>query len=142
MKRDEKKSFFLLKNVWEPPKSARRISSKCFEKNPSRTNYSSIFSSKVQNLTVFSIICMIRIRFFGPRGIKSEGVSGGKVKVRFTSYAFFDTVATNYHNILDEHGPPALWKNEVNKKEYTLCTQTRHLNRLTLLFLVFFNYLF
>ena len=30
-------------------------------------NYSSIFSSKVQNLTVFSIIYMIRIRFFGPR---------------------------------------------------------------------------
>ena len=30
-----------------------------------KTNYSS-FSSKVQNLTVFSIIFMIRIRFFGP----------------------------------------------------------------------------
>ena len=34
-------------------------------KNPFRTNYSSIFPSKVQNLTVFSIIYMIRIRFFG-----------------------------------------------------------------------------
>ena len=32
-------------------------------KKPSRTNYSS--SSKVQNFTVFSIIYMIRIRFFG-----------------------------------------------------------------------------
>ena len=30
------------------------------------------FSEKVQNLTVFSIIYMIRIRFFGPRGINSE----------------------------------------------------------------------
>ena len=37
-----------------------------FEKHPFRTNYSSIFSTKVQNLTVFSIIYMIRIRCFGP----------------------------------------------------------------------------
>ena len=36
-----------------------------FRKNPFRTNYSSIVSSKLQNLTVFSIIYMIRIRFFG-----------------------------------------------------------------------------
>ena len=50
-----------------------------FRKNPFRTNYSSIFSSKVQNLTVFSTIYKIRIRFFWARGIKSEGVSGGTV---------------------------------------------------------------
>ena len=37
-----------------------------FRKKSFRTNYSSIFSSKVQNLTVFSIMYMIRIRFFGP----------------------------------------------------------------------------
>ena len=42
-------------------------------KIPFRTNYSSIFSSKVQNLTVFSIIYMIRIGFSGPGRIKSEG---------------------------------------------------------------------
>ena len=59
MKRDrgEKKFFFL--------KPARLISPTCFEKNPRRTIYSSMFSSKVQNLTVFSIIYMIRIRFSG-----------------------------------------------------------------------------
>ena len=49
------------------------------KKNPSRTNYSSIFSSKVQNLTVFSIIYMIRIRFFGPRRINSETFFGRTV---------------------------------------------------------------
>ena len=43
------------------------------EKNPSRTNYSSIFSAKVQNLTVFSLIYMIRIRFFGPRELIQNG---------------------------------------------------------------------
>ena len=32
-----------------------------------RTNYSSIFSSKVQDLTVFSVIYVIRIRFFGSK---------------------------------------------------------------------------
>ena len=45
-----------------PDESAQHVS----DKNPRRTNYSSIFLSKVQNLTVFSIIYMIRIRFFGP----------------------------------------------------------------------------
>ena len=39
------------------------ISSKCFEK----ILFGRIFRSKVQNLTVFSIIHMIRIRFIGPR---------------------------------------------------------------------------
>ena len=47
---------------------------KCFEKkNPCRTNYSSIFSAKVQNLTVFSFIYMIRIRFFGPGELIQNG---------------------------------------------------------------------
>ena len=66
MKRDEKTKFFP-KKCLRTLKPARSISPKCFEKNPFRTNYSSIFSSKVQNLTVFSIIHMIRIRFFGPQ---------------------------------------------------------------------------
>ena len=33
------------------------------------------FCSKVQNLTVFSIIYMIRIRFFGRHGIRVLGVN-------------------------------------------------------------------
>ena len=36
------------------------------KKKTFRTNYSSTLSSKVQNLIVFSIIYMIRIRFCGP----------------------------------------------------------------------------
>ena len=38
-----------------------------------------MFPSKVQNLTVFSIIYMIRIRHLGAAGIISEGVFDGKV---------------------------------------------------------------
>ena len=37
------------------------------------------FSSKVQHLTVFSIIYMIRIRFFGPGELKSENFFGRTV---------------------------------------------------------------
>ena len=58
--KDQEKMF---ENSPNPPgELAQNVS----RKNPFRTNYSSIFS-KVQNLTVFSIIYMIRIRFFGPR---------------------------------------------------------------------------
>ena len=70
---DERKDDFLRKNVSE---SARRISPKCFEKNPFRTNYSSIFPLKVQNLTVFSINYVIRIRFFGPGELLQNGFGG------------------------------------------------------------------
>ena len=54
-----------------PDELAQNVSKK--KKKPSRTNYSSIFSSKVQNLTVFSIIYMIRIRFFGPGELNQKG---------------------------------------------------------------------
>ena len=36
------------------------------------------FSAKVQNLAVFSIIYMIRIRFFGPRELNQKGFSGAR----------------------------------------------------------------
>ena len=45
---------------------------KIFQKNVS-------IPSKIQNLTVFSIIYMIRIRFFGSRSINSEEVSARTV---------------------------------------------------------------
>ena len=48
--KDERKDDFFVKYV--------------SKKKTFRTNYSSIFSSKVQNLTVFSIIYMTLIRFF------------------------------------------------------------------------------
>ena len=40
---------------------------KMFRKKSLSNELFFIFPSKVQNLTVFSIVCMIRIRFFGPR---------------------------------------------------------------------------
>ena len=53
------------KNVSRPSNPPDELAQNV-SKNPFRTNYSSNFSSKVQNLTVFLIIYMIRIRFFGP----------------------------------------------------------------------------
>ena len=55
--------------------SARRNGSKCFEKNRFG-RFFLIFPSKVQNLTVFSIIYMIPIRCFRPRDLKQRYVSG------------------------------------------------------------------
>ena len=46
--------------------------------NSFRTDYSSIFLQKVQNLAVFSIIYMIRVRFFGPRELNQNGFSGAR----------------------------------------------------------------
>ena len=59
--------IFSKKKKFENPPNPPDELAQNVSKNPFRTNYSSIFSSKVQNLTVFSIIYMIRIRFFGPR---------------------------------------------------------------------------
>ena len=64
--RDGGKIFFFQKNVSGPSNPPDYLAQNVSKKNPRRTNYSSIFSAKVQNLTVFSIIYMIRIRFFGP----------------------------------------------------------------------------
>ena len=60
-----KKSFFFLKKVCEPSNPPDEFVQNVSKRNPFRTNCSSIFSSKVQNLTVFKIIYMIRIGFFG-----------------------------------------------------------------------------
>ena len=65
--KDERKSFFFLKNVSRPSNPPDELAQNVSKKNPFRTNYSSIFSAKVQNLAVFSFIYMIRIRFFGPQ---------------------------------------------------------------------------
>ena len=66
MKRDERKDDFFEKNVSELSNPPDELAQNVSKKNPFRTNYSPIFPSKVQNLTVFPIIYMIRIRFFGP----------------------------------------------------------------------------
>ena len=63
------------------PKPLGELAQNVSRKNPFRTNYSSICSSKVQNLTVFSIIYMIRIRFFGSGELIQRTFSGGTVRV-------------------------------------------------------------
>ena len=70
-------------NFSNPPDELAQHFSK---KNPLRTNDSSIFPSKVQNLTVFSIIYVIRIRFFGPGELIQNGFSAAQ-------YVFVNTSA-------------------------------------------------
>ena len=54
------------------------LAQKCFEtKSPSDELFLH-FSSKVQNLTVFSIINMIRLRFFGPGELIQNGFSAAQ----------------------------------------------------------------
>ena len=56
-KRKEGKDFFQKKkNVSEPSNPPEELTQNVSKKkNPRRTNYSSIFSAKVQNLTVFHL---------------------------------------------------------------------------------------
>ena len=72
--REMKEKIFFKKNVPGHSSPPAELAQNVSKKNPRRTNYSSIFPSKVQNLTVFSFIYMIRIRFFWARGINSEWV--------------------------------------------------------------------
>ena len=75
--RDERRDDFFQKNS-RPSNPPDELAQNVSKKNPRRTNYSSIFSSKVQNLTVFSIIYMIRIRFFGPVELIQNGFSAAQ----------------------------------------------------------------
>ena len=61
------------KNVSGPSNPPDELAQNVSKKNPFRTNYSSFFSAKVQNLAVFSFIYMIRIRFFGPQELIQNG---------------------------------------------------------------------
>ena len=72
MKRDERKDDFCLEKMFQNLKPAWWISWKCSEKSLSDELFL-FFSSKVQNLTVFSIIYMIRIRLFGPDELFQKG---------------------------------------------------------------------
>ena len=76
--REVKEKSFFLKNVREPSNPPDESAQNVSKKNPFRTNYSFIFPSKVQNLTVFSIIYMIRIRFFGPGELIQNGLGTEK----------------------------------------------------------------
>ena len=72
-KMKKKRWFFLEKNVSGPSNPPDELAQNVSKKNPFQTNYSSIFSAKVQNLAVFSFIYMIRIRFFGPQELIQNG---------------------------------------------------------------------
>ena len=74
----KEKRIFFVKNVSEPSNPPDELAQNVSKKNHRRTNCSSIFPSKVQNLTVFSIIYMIRIRFFGPGELIQNGFSAAQ----------------------------------------------------------------
>ena len=76
--RDERKDDFFQKNVSGPSNPPDELA-QMFRKNPRRTNYSSIFPSKVQNLFVFSKYLHDSNSIFRARGINSEIFSGGTV---------------------------------------------------------------
>ena len=64
------------KKMFQDPQTRQMNWPKMSEKNPRH------FFSKVQNMIVFSIIYMIRIRFFGPRELIKKTFSGGVVVVK------------------------------------------------------------
>ena len=72
-----------MKNVSRPSNPSDELAQHVSKKKKNRrTNYSSSFSSKFQSLTVFSIIYMIRIRFFGPEELIQNGFSSAQKKMR------------------------------------------------------------
>ena len=73
MKRDRgKKCLFFFKKVSESPNPPDELAQNVSKKSPSDELFLH-FSSKVQNLTVFSFIYMIRIRFFVPGELIQNG---------------------------------------------------------------------
>ena len=72
--------FFFSKNVSRPSNPpdelAQNVSKK--KKIPFGRIIPPFFSEKVQNLTVFSVIYMIRIRFFGPGELIQNYFSGAQ----------------------------------------------------------------
>ena len=66
-------NFFLKKkNVSRPSNPPDELAQNVSKKNPFRTNYSSIFSAKVQNLAVFFIYLHDSNSIFRAAGINSE----------------------------------------------------------------------
>ena len=78
------KEEIFFQKMFQDPQTRQMNQPKMFrkkKKNPFRMNYYSIFSAKVENLTVFSIIYMIRIRFFGPRELNQNAVVWNLLKL-------------------------------------------------------------
>ena len=67
-----KRGDFFKKNVSRPSNPPDELAQNVSKKNPSRTNYSSIFSAKVQNLAVFFIYLHDSNSIFRAAGINSE----------------------------------------------------------------------
>ena len=81
--KDERKSFFFFpKNVSRPSNPPDELAQNVSKKNPFRTNYSSIFSAKVQNLAVFFIYLHDSNSIFRAAGINSEIFSARTVRAR------------------------------------------------------------
>ena len=74
-----KRCFFFQKNVSRQSNPPDELAQNVSKKNPRRTNYSSFFSAKVQNLAVFFIYLHDSNSCFWARGINSEIFSGGTV---------------------------------------------------------------
>ena len=68
-----KRGDFFVKNVWDPSNPPDELAQNVLKKKSPSDELFLHFSSKVQNLTVFSIIYMIRIRFFGPGELIQNG---------------------------------------------------------------------
>ena len=71
-----------LQNMFENLRIRQMNQLKMFRKKFLSDELFFIFLSKVQNLTVFSIIYMIRIRFFGPREIIQNGFRAAQYSLR------------------------------------------------------------
>ena len=102
MKRDKDERKMIFPKCFRTLKPTRRISPECFEKNPFRTNYSSIFS-KVQKLTVFSIIYMIRIRFSGPGELIQNGFSAAQYGMGENSTRSYESKDRAIQEYLETH---------------------------------------
>ena len=76
MKRD--RGVFFYKKISEPSNPPDELAQHVSKKIPVGRIVPPFFPSKVQNLTVFSIIYMIRIRFFGPGELIQNGFSAAQ----------------------------------------------------------------
>ena len=87
------------------------MSPKCFEKYLS-DEFFLHFSSKVQSLTVFSIICTVRIRFFGPGELFRGYFSGAQYSRERFSYWFFGSKERESVELDVGFAPPGFFSRE------------------------------
>ena len=68
-----KEKIFFLKNVWEPSNPPDELAENVSKKNPSRTNYSSIFLRKFRILPCFQLFTWFEFDFFGQEELIQNG---------------------------------------------------------------------